>query len=566
MSRYQFSPNIPARLLPAAGTAIPIAPQFQLTIHTPDQTFAPGGSNDPTRDLIGYNFNKSLYANPLGSCTLYLNPGMQGGGSWAEAIPPMSLVDLRVKTPETNGYVTRFVGYAHTIHEQDAYQVGGTVDRVVVLECQDLMYGVVNAVLFIPGLLKQSIQSAPDTAKTYGPTFQTLANQIAAAEALSSEIDTNFIAEFFDSLLQHTSNQAGISFFVAPSTLIWMLMAKLLPIYFNPVSNYRGNGAGGIVKYTDLLTMALVASNLFQYSQTIFSPNISFDEQIQAIANPPIFEFFGDIRDAPTLTSEVTSDEFVTKAASGTPFVTESKSVAVTGQKLGPIPGDPTEGGTVSVLSGLNSAQLPGLSLDNGKSYYTVMFRNTPFSPSSWNSIPLHTLHGDYTQSDRSRTSQSVLNYFQVQSQAIIQTLGQQLGQYLIAAKYMPGLVDNPSVLQYGLGVLQPTLSILANTPQGISSDSSALNYLLWAWYRRSPQFWQGTIVVPGSPHIRVGQRVFIESWGIEAYVEGVQDSWSVTPNDGEAFSTQITFSRGMDAATKEGVQQDYQAAYSLAF
>jgi hypothetical protein len=173
MSTLTYTPRITTTLRRAAGTATAISPQFRLTIHTPSQTFAPGNSNDPTQNLIGYTFSKQLYSNPLGQCTLYLNSGMQGGGSWVEAVPPMSLVVLQVKTPESKGYITRFIGYCYQPTENDSFSVDGQSTRVTILECQDLMYGVVNATLFIPGLLHQSIGSTPDTSSSYGPTPKT---------------------------------------------------------------------------------------------------------------------------------------------------------------------------------------------------------------------------------------------------------------------------------------------------------------------------------------------------------------------------------------------------------
>lgn len=70
------------------------------------------------------------------------------------------------------------------------------------------------------------------------------------------------------------------------------------------------------------------------------------------------------------------------------------------------------------------------------------------------------------------------------------------------------------------------------------------LNKWLVETYTYTDQVWQGYLVVPGNPHIKIGQELVIEDTEEEYYVESVEHSWSVFPTP--QFITRIGVSRGI--------------------
>jgi hypothetical protein len=67
--------------------------------------------------------------------------------------------------------------------------------------------------------------------------------------------------------------------------------------------------------------------------------------------------------------------------------------------------------------------------------------------------------------------------------------------------------------------------------------------------------------VVQGTPEIRVGQRIHFVDTDMEAYVESITESASLTPVDNpQAYLMTIQFSRGMTPTVKQQVAEDWQA------
>lgn len=89
--------------------------------------------------------------------------------------------------------------------------------------------------------------------------------------------------------------------------------------------------------------------------------------------------------------------------------------------------------------------------------------------------------------------------------------------------------------------------SLTPKTVQAFTLDIEDLLKDLNKWlieaYTFSDQLWQGYLVIPGNPNIKIGQELIIEDTDEEYYIESVEHDWAVYPTP--QFITRIGVARG---------------------
>ncbi len=196
---------------------------------------------------------------------------------------------------------------------------------------------------------------------------------------------------------------------------------------------------------------------------------------------------------------------------------------------------------TSSSYDGIDGATVPGgVFWGDDQAKAVLVYRRAPFDPADWENLVIGTID-DLEVANRSvsKGDSDVINMYWPYPD-----LGNQALQPY--ADTMQPLVDAGSAVRYGLQTARFPI-------RGMSTDTNPdwlMAYQdmaddLWRWYRDNPLYWNGTIALGnGRPEIKVGQRVLDSATGLSYYVEGVQNSWQLTPTGG-AMNTSLQVSRG---------------------
>lgn len=131
----------------------------------------------------------------------------------------------------------------------------------------------------------------------------------------------------------------------------------------------------------------------------------------------------------------------------------------------------------------------------------------------------------------------------------------------------IPPLIDedatSPSFIQrVGLRPLRVPVRSIATlggddqtpTPIGdIRTRALAYGSLLYEWNFRAPDFWSGSYLIEGNPHVRIGRRLLDRDRRREFYVVGVVHRMDFENEDG-AFTTTVTVERGWNLVPEKSV------------
>lgn len=530
---------------------------WRLRIFATDQSFMGGGTPDPTENLVSFtNIKSKSQTNPVGQATFTLTAQSAGGYQWKN-LPLMSVVvfQIRPTAGSLGGYDfrTRFEGYV--INVQEKWQTTQTgAQRFVVLTCVDNMQAFQSQVYFPTSLAVTS----PNTPVSQQAEVQGLLTKLMSVQQLSTSTQ-NTTFSYLGSLLAEfaeTTNKSA-ALFLAPSSALWALVRWILPIFFNPTTQAQFQGGSGLASWQDWLSCFFVPSASFQYGFVYPMTQTTWWNNMTPWLNSPFFECFGDIRSQDELSDLLIQDPQV------------QLPINVTGVTSGAqYNNDITLNGTIAV-NGTGPGY--GLQVDQTGGRYCIVYRNTPFSPASWNQLIMTSIGSQITQMSRNRTTQDVVNITQILDAFYSQSLGTNTAAVQV---FSPLVYDENSITQYGVQMpLQTQVGALTqftnsnsnpftiNNPQNLFNFTLQLSLLAWSWYHQNPNFWQGTLVTAGNPVIRVGERIYLTEDGMEAYVEQIQESASILRGNVQPYQMQITFSRGMTPNVKAAVQEDWNNA-----
>ena len=184
---------------------------------------------------------------------------------------------------------------------------------------------------------------------------------------------------------------------------------------------------------------------------------------------------------------------------------------------------------------------------DNGK--VMVTYRMTPFDTANWNSLPTHTLEAvDVIEEDLGRSDDDHYNVFWAGS--TINPLGD-----MNIRMVSPPVMNIEDVGRYGISPLEVEIEGLAIDRAKEEAHKVALENLsnkyskmLQTWYQDNHKYYDGTILCRGYGGYRVGQRLDYAPKGMEAYIEGVTQSFNVFTD----WTTSLNITRGVKKKDKK--------------
>ena len=507
---------------------------------------------DISGNLIQFDVKNSL-ATPDGNATFILNTNNEDGQELIELIPTMSLVIFRI-TDLNGSMITRFIGFAVNLIEVVSSQAVGKVSRFFQMDCVDLMYGLTNSEFFVPSITASEMGivangSIGTLTNSGGTSAQSLSNLVSSLNQYMSGFSVNgqpirnFVQFIAESLNGNTNNMMS-SVLSPPSSLIWMLLKFIIPFYFNPKFNLDIGVAG----YQDLINVGLVKSSGFEYSSSYLNPqNGSWFNNMDTWFNRPYYEFFGDVRKLDEVIPNFTDDNLIDTS------VNMTQNSVIFGEK--PQSKDMTDNGQKGYLGGVSNY----IPLDDSGSAYYIYFRHTPYSVTTWNQLPQTLIYAEnVVNQTRVRSASNVFTYYQSISEYLLQSGGKNAGMLTNMALYFPAIIDPSKSLEYGIKPLTASPWVFDAKGAGTSTQVlEDLSTILWGWYNRNNLFYSGTVTTMGDPNIKIGQKVWIETWNMQAYVESVNDTGALSPSGAMAYTTTFTYSRGMTPTTQTLWEKD---------
>lgn len=162
-----------------------------------------------------------------------------------------------------------------------------------------------------------------------------------------------------------------------------------------------------------------------------------------------------------------------------------------------------------------------------------MIHRRTPFNQGDWSSLKRHTiLDKDIVSDNTGRSDLETYTLFSVQL-----SIGEEVMENMYPPLWYP-----PFYAKYGITQLS------VSTPYQVWTEN--VDYAVGGFYQelfnfniKNNVFYNGTLVVKGDNKYKVGQRVIVESDGIEYYVESVSHSF----NCYGTWTTSLGVTRGIE-------------------
>lgn len=481
-------------------------PQVKVEIYGNKGTFGTGSNFDPTYDLLALSTNKT-FSTPTGTASLSFKAGVTGAGpstTWLDLLHPMDFLVIRLSAGDGSPIRTVFAGYITNITETANVQDPQNPQRAVSVTAYDMMLGLTLPQLIAPSNVTRVPvnQQGQSMVTKWVPLFKGL---VEANIGTGGTTTGNWLQLFLSHAADLTVGKEKLS----PTQLLKYLIRYAVAALFNPNISVQMPNHTATYSYMELLSLAFCSMSDFAYNAFQTGPfDGSLYQIFQSYLNPPFFEFFGDIR----------SSDQLSDVALHIPYY------------VGPV----IEGaGMPEYISGPDSAQ------------YYVIVRKTPFSQDDWSQLTSYELQPeDLIGYTLSLSTQNVVNYYLCYSESINQLLPPGF------TRQLPALGDADSILTYGYQPLVVPLYGLANADSIDQMTIEKVNTYtqeLYSWYWKTPDMLSGTLTIRGEPSIRVGQRLSVPWWPMEAYVEGVQHNIVMF----QSYTTQLTISRGTKAGTQ---------------
>ena len=528
-----------------SGPAAVIGIQWQLFIYTPHTVYdGLGGTPNPTNNLVSFQVQKT-FQNPVGTATFTLTAQSSNPSILWYHVPLMSLVVFQIKNDTPNSpWITRFMGYIVDIKE--SWGVTPTSgQRFVTLTCQDPMMGFSVPMFFPTSVMVSPPQQNLTTVEDLFKKLYFLEAQFAAGGSS--------LTSFLGYMVHAFSNGQNFPQMIAPSEAFWYLISLIIPNFFNPITQLNSPYVSSPrISWKDLFTLFMIPSSALKWSLLYPPAQSSWWQNMLPWMNAPFFEVFGDVREADEL------GDLSQYNASLQP-ISANQDTQASGNAH-----DPTNGGTNYVKYGA-----PGhaVQFDNAGGRFCFVYRNTPYSPKNWDSLIMTTVGDTITQMDRHKTTSSVLNIYETIDTLYLQSISTQSSlQGNIASLLMPMVFDENSVLTYGIqNPFQAQIGSYSNHMGPNNELMLRFSLTAWAWYHHNPDFWTGTFTTRGNPALRIGQRVYVTPYEMEAYIEGITESASVMQGSIQPYQSTVQFSRGMNPSLKQAVYDDWNNAQQMA-
>ncbi len=536
--------SAPAHVL-KSGPPTVLGVEWRLYIYTPTTVYdGLGGTPDPSQNLVAFNIQKS-FQNPIGMAAFTLTVQSSSPSVRWDQLPLMSLVVFQIRndTP-TSPFITRFIGYITDIKENWTTTPSG-VQRFVTLTCQDPMIGFGVPMFFPTSVMVAAPNQALAPVEELFKKLYFLEGEYALGGAS--------LTSFLGYMVQAFTNGQNFPQLIAPSEAFWYLFSIILPNFFNPITQLNSPYVSSPrIGWKDLFTLFLVPSSALKWSLLYPPAQSSWWQNMQPWINAPFFEVFGDVRTADELGDLLTYDASLQSQSANTDTKGSGNSL------------DPTNGGTQTVGYGA-----PGhaVQFDSAGGRFCFVYRNAPFSPKNWESLIQTSVGDTITMMDRHRNTSSVLNVYETIDTLYLQAINTQSAQAgSLASLLMPMVFDEQSVLTYGIqNPMQAQIGAYSSELGPNNELMLRYSLMAWAWYHHNPDFWVGQFTTRGNPKLRIGQRVYVEEYQMDAYIEGITESASIIQGQIQPYQSTVQFSRGMEPALKQQVFADWDAAQQLA-
>ncbi len=587
-----------------SNVAAVVRPQFRVTFSTSGNIFSfDAGPSDPNSAIVSLQTTKQLSGGTLGgqwSVTL-MPSAIKGSLTWKDTINAMDVAVIEMKGDAADPWEVVMVGFVDSVSEnmtmQSSYNGATSPQWQITIQGRDFgkILDVSNSWFFpvadtnvlanTGGDLKGSVSHAvygwaePDMQQapivTVGPNawypvVQTIPNWVQLAlpngdtwvpanevqlHDITSDPVFQTILNFFNAFAYNTEllggqnslsvsqltdlllTQSGLGS-LAPAaltsdsaTLIGVLMLTWVYQTMNvPVSYVTSTGHFEQARLADTFPFICGSTNGLIVPNSLFSPQQgSIAGFMQSIQLPPFYELWVDTRAVADYQPGGSIYNLCSPVEMSWEMVQGAIINAGVAADLKPIY-TPAE----LVTFGTDIPSTP-----------ILIFRHTPYDAETWTQIPAHTItESDIISKQLTKSDTDTVNvYFSYPDTPNVSSSNPATFTTAYGVWYSP-MMDLASIARYGMRVLNTPVDAFPSTNSGTFAHSQfgQLNQELWQWYQNNPFFWSGTYQLGrGRPDMRVGDRLYDASTGMDFYIEEVEHYFTLY----QSFTTSVVVSRG---------------------
>lgn len=490
-------------------TALRYLPIVRVSFHTEDACYQTKGEYvgpndiDPTNQVMGVTTTKTLSA-AAGSFTVQLQ-----GDDWLFKLKPndMVVIQMGYKTSEGNDLKTVMVGLIDTVTRVRSMSPDGQPAVATTITGRDFGKVLLKSMLRFYPQLSIAGKQAADAQKF----FLTSEGWITLMKYFTSEHTIKGTPpDILDTIMRFLLQKLN--------RVSWAVWDET---HTEPVKKtvQIGNVMRYIFQKLDILLP--MAMNADQYEGALWN-------LMERTAIKPFSEMFVDVRPA----SEVWNN-------SGKPMVVTGTIAKTASDYFAPTSAD-----------GDGTYPENGVRFGSDQSVVSVFYRLAPFDTEPWRAIVAHDLQAyDVMDENLSFSDNEHFNLFWVGTQ--VNALGLDL------KITSPPIMIEENVTRYGLAPFEVELEGIDLTPTGAdaeavdadktkkSADMLALakswTEKLASWYKDNHTYLSGSMTVRGKGEYKVGQALIREGLGLEFYIEGVVNTFTVY----ERWTTQLQLTRG---------------------